>query len=88
MITLGSKVLDTVTGFTGIAESYIVHKNGCVRISIQARVDKDGKIPESSWFDIDDIELVGEIVITRQLLQVPDEREPGGSGRSTPPSFR
>ena len=88
MITLGSTIADTVTGFTGMAESYTIHRNGCIRVSIQAKVDKDGKIPDVCWFDIEDVKLIGKAVKTKPLLQVPEIEEVGGPGRSIPPSFR
>jgi hypothetical protein len=51
-ITLGDKVKDTVTGFTGIAVARVNWLHGCDRIIIQpAGTDKDGKIFESQHFD-------------------------------------
>lgn len=51
MIELGQKVKDTVSGFTGIAVSKHIYLQGCVRVTLQPEVDKDGKLPECQTFD-------------------------------------
>ena len=51
MIKLGSKVHDTITGFTGIATARSVHLNGCISICIDPPLDKDGKRIDVEWFD-------------------------------------
>lgn len=51
MIELGSKVKDTIMGMIGIAVSRTEYLNGCARVVVQPPVDKDGKIPESGFFD-------------------------------------
>ncbi|MDE2101116.1 MAG: hypothetical protein KGL39_27965 [Patescibacteria group bacterium] len=50
-IELGSEVEDTVTGYRGIAVARSVFLAGCVRVEVQAPVDKDGKVPDGRWFD-------------------------------------
>lgn len=57
---LGSKVRDSITGFTGIATSKHEYLNGCIRISITPPVDKEGKMQEPQVFDIQQIEVVDE----------------------------
>ena len=60
MIKLGDKVKDTVTGFAGIVVSKIEYLNGCMRLGIQAKMNKDGKIEEAQYFDIEQIKIVGK----------------------------
>lgn len=50
-IKLGSKVIDSITGFAGVATARTEYLNGCIRIGLQAPVGKDGKIPDTEWFD-------------------------------------
>lgn len=51
MIKLGNQVEDSVSGFKGIAVQRIEYLNGCVRIGVQSKVDKDGKLPALEYFD-------------------------------------
>lgn len=50
MIELGEKYEDKVTGFKGVATARTEYMNGCVRIMIEAPMNKDGKL-EEFWFD-------------------------------------
>jgi len=50
-IALGSKVRDKITGYEGIATARITYLSGCDRIGIQAKIGKDGKVPESHFVD-------------------------------------
>ena len=89
-ITLGSIVKDSVTGSEGVAMSYIVHKNACVRICIQPPLNDKEDIPNVVWVDRPDADLVGECVPPRVDMHVvpgDDSDEPGGSGRPTPSGY-
>ena len=93
MITLGSEVKDIITDFKGIAVTYTVHKNGCVRVCVQPKVDKNGDMVSDRWVDVEDLVLTGQAAVTKALLRIPlteegDEQQPGGPGRSVPSSFR
>lgn len=57
-ITLGDYVKDVVTGFVGTAISEHYYLYGCRRITVQPRVDKEGKVPECATFDELSLELV------------------------------
>ena len=50
-VQLGDEVQDTVSGFKGIAIAAHVYLHGCERISVQPKVDKTGKQPDSNTFD-------------------------------------
>jgi len=77
MIKLRDKVKDTITDFRGIAVARCVYLNGCVRIEVQPKKLKDGKMIESVWIDESQLEGVE-----------PDEGEtPHGGPGSTPSGF-
>lgn len=66
-IKLGDVVEDKVTGFKGIVTVVSEYLNGCCRMGVQPRVDKDGKVPDSIYVDEPQLrhveekpELVGE----------------------------
>jgi hypothetical protein len=50
-IELGREVKCKVTGFKGIATSRTEYLNGCFRIGVQPRVEKDGKHPDAMYVD-------------------------------------
>lgn len=58
IIKLGLKVRDSVSGFKGISLGRVVYINGCARICISPKHDKDGKLIQSSWFDEEQIEII------------------------------
>ena len=51
MANLGDEVVDIVSGFKGIIFGKTDFLNGCTRVGVQPKVGKDGKLPESQWFD-------------------------------------
>ncbi len=51
MVKLGDKVKDEVSGFVGIAVAKHIYRYGCVRITVQPSIDKEGKLPETQPFD-------------------------------------
>jgi hypothetical protein len=60
MIKLGSKVQDTLTGFTGIATGRTEWMFGCARICIEPQVLKDGKPIEGFWFDEQRVKVLSD----------------------------
>ena len=50
-IELGKWYQDRVTGFSGMATCITEYLEGCTRIALQPKIDKEGKIPESHYFD-------------------------------------
>lgn len=57
-IELGDQVKCKITGFNGIVTSYAKCLTGCDRITIQPPVGKDGKHPDSLWFDVAAVEII------------------------------
>jgi len=50
-INLGDEVIDTISGFKGVAIGKTDWLAGCTRITVQPKVGKDGKLNESQTFD-------------------------------------
>jgi len=49
---LGDYVMDTVSGFKGVATSLHSYIDGCDRMTVQPLVDKEGKLPGNECFDL------------------------------------
>lgn len=62
-IKLGQEVKDGVTGFKGIAVSRTEFLQGCCRIEVQPKVDKDGQLQELGTFDEPQLEVIGRGVL-------------------------
>ena len=61
---LGIKVTDKVTGFTGVVTGFVEYLSGCNQALVQPTVDKEGKLMESHWFDVQRLEQVGQNIVT------------------------
>lgn len=60
-IHLGDRVKDRITGYTGIVTCVTEYLNGCFRCGIQPeKLDKDGKVPDSRYFDIEELVVVNK----------------------------
>ena len=59
-INLGDQVKDKVSGFKGVAIAKTEYLNGCFRIGVQPKVDKDGKSCDAEWFDEPQLEIIGK----------------------------
>lgn len=55
---LGDEVRCKITGFQGVITSYAKCLTGCDRVTIQPPVKKDGKHPDSLWFDAAAVEVI------------------------------
>lgn len=51
-IELGKTYIDKITGFKGVAVGVVYYISGCNQVLISPKVDKDGKIKDSNWFDV------------------------------------
>lgn len=77
-VKLGDKVKCKVTGFTGIVIGKTDYLYGCTRLGVQAKADKDGKIPDTFWCDEPQVDIVKEGVVKRS------DNNTGGPMPSTP----
>jgi hypothetical protein len=55
---IGDVARDTITGFEGTIVGITQWTTGCARASLQTKVDKDGKVPDSVGVDVLILELV------------------------------
>lgn len=91
-LRLGEKYRDAVTGFEGVATSYAVHLNGCVRVVLEGEVKKDASSLDEYAFDVERLrDSKGNPVTkagTHPLYQAPPPPAPaaksGGSRASIP----
>lgn len=79
--TLGDRVRDRVSGFTGIATSHARHLTGCDRLWVEPAVDSTGKRGEGMWLDIDMAQIVEAAVLTPVTY---DQPAPGGTNLPAP----
>lgn len=85
MIKVGSRVKDTVTGFTGIAVSRTEYLNGCHRIAVQAEKFDKGKIPDAEYFDEMQLTVIKEAAVTGTNVKKVTKRKKTGGPRNDPP---
>lgn len=79
-IKLGNEYKDVISGFTGIAIARTEWINGCVRVTLSPKLDKDGKFQDSVCLDVEQLEATGNaITITPKEVggdRTPPSREP------------
>lgn len=68
---LGVKAKDRITGFEGIVTGECVYISGCDQVCLQPPVDKEGKIPEGKWFDVQRVEVMPDAAITLDNAKTP-----------------
>lgn len=68
---LGTRVRDRITGFSGVITGFVQYISGCNQALVSAPVDKDGKIMDANWFDIQRLERTDESVIVLDNGQTP-----------------
>jgi len=78
MVNLGDEVQDTITGFKGIVIADHNFLNGCRRISVQPKVDKDGKKQDHETFDEPDLKVLKAKKVKRGDISI------GGPEKYTP----
>lgn len=78
MITLGDKVKDKVSGFTGIAVSRTVYLNGCIQIGVTPKVAKTSDDIKTYYIDEPQLEIIQSKKVNVK------EKETGGPTRRSP----
>ena len=76
---LGKKMRCKITGFEGIATSKVEYLNGCFQYCLKPQVDKDGKILEGEWVDVEQLEIVKSEKVNTERTNVG-----GGNKADTP----
>lgn len=82
---LGMHARDLVTGYTGVVSSICFDLYGCVQAAVTPPINKDGKLPDSLWFDVKRLHISGNAPV----MCVPDFNIPAGKekGGAPPPAF-
>lgn len=80
---MGKKCEDKISGFKGTCSSITQFLNGCIRISIQPSLDKDGKWQDDKWFDHQEVKIDK---ISEKVDVIPSNT--GGPQTHTPPRMR
>ena len=58
-LKFGMRVRHKIHGFEGIYTAFAKYKTGCDKIQVTPTdLDKDGKVREPEWFDLENIEVV------------------------------
>lgn len=84
-VELGDEGRDKVSGYTGVATARVEFMNGCHRIGLRAKIDKDGKRPDIEYFAVGQVELVEPKKVEAQPKE--EARKPGGPMQRTPASY-
>jgi len=60
MNLLGHKCKDRVTGFSGVIASVSFDLYGCIQALVNPGTDKDGKLLEQMWFDVNRLKITSK----------------------------
>jgi len=63
---LGLKGKDKITGQKGIVTSVCFDLYGCIQVVINPGINKDGKLKDCVWFDVDRITLTSKRPVMKQ----------------------
>lgn len=80
MIKLGQQAKDKITGFTGIIIGKVEYLYGCTQYGLAPKIDKEGKINKTEWFDEGRIEILGRGILPKDVKGKKD----GGVNRDCP----
>lgn len=65
-INLGDEVVDTISGFKGVAIGRTEWLHGCTRINVQPKVKKDGTMIEGASFDEPQLKVTKKKKVKRE----------------------
>ena len=68
-ISLGDRVKDKITGFTGIATAISDYIDGCQQVLINPPVKEDGSFVSGHWFDAERLAIVDKGAVTIDAAQ-------------------
>ena len=83
MIKLGSRVIDTISGFTGIVTARHEYLYGCVRVTVTPETLKDGKPIDAEWFDEHQVRVLKE-----KQVEFKAEKTASGGPQDPPPALQ
>ena len=75
---LGLTYRDQITGFTGVATGHVTYLTGCNQVLLHPKVDAEGKLRDSQWFDQQRlVQIEGpQIVLDNGNTPGPDKQAP------------
>lgn len=80
-VSLGDKVKDTLTGFTGIVTARAEYLTGCNQVYVLPKSEKENEIKGGEWFDMERIEKVADRAVQiKERRTGADIPAPSGSG--------
>lgn len=65
---LGKRVEDKVTGYRGIVTNVAFDLYGCIQAIVHPGMDKDGKIRDTNWFDVNRLTVLDDTPV----MDLPD----------------
>lgn len=68
---LGTRVRDRITGFSGVVTGYVQYISGCNQVLVNPGVDKDGKLMDGNWFDVQRVERIDNSLIVLENGETP-----------------
>lgn len=71
-VNMFDEVEDRSTGFKGTVLGRTDYANGCTQFLVKPRVDKDGKMQEGVWIDVQHLK------VTKSATPAPKPRRVGG----------
>lgn len=81
---LGREAKCRITGYTGIITSYTDWLFGCLRVGLQKQeLDKDGKVEEAQWYDIEQVEIIGQGISKEEWVGASRAAPTGGPARES-----
>jgi hypothetical protein len=69
--TLGLPATDKVTGFQGVISSVSFDLYGCIQVALTPPIDKDGKLVDGRWFDVNRLHI-GKGAEDQRKMPVPE----------------
>ena len=77
-ITLGDRVTDRVTTFSGLVTGRIEYINGCRQFLVKPEsLDKDGKIMDGVWIDEQHLTVVAKAILPDPFADTPEPKRGG-----------
>lgn len=68
---IGDRVKDKISGFQGIVTGIVDYISGCKQALVAPPVDKEKKLVESQWFDVQRLEVIKENAIKLENSKTP-----------------
>ncbi len=83
---LGKPGKDRITGLTGVISSISFDLYGCIQAALTPPVDKDGKLPDGRWLDVNRIEVTSNtrVMPVPQWAPTPQKHEHGPAEKPAP----